>query len=173
MSLLVRVTRHLDAANAPHALIGAAALAIHGIARSTYDIDILTVDHRVLESVFWGPFRDEVTTVDIRRGDHDDPLAGVVRVSAATTRPVDVIVGRWRWQQRAIARASAMPDGPPVVAARDLVALKLYAGGTQDLWDVQALLSLPGAVDLVAAVDADADDLPADVRARWAELRRG
>jgi hypothetical protein len=42
MKLLDRVVRALLARNVPHALIGAAALAARGIARSTYDIDLLT-----------------------------------------------------------------------------------------------------------------------------------
>ncbi|MEO5822631.1 MAG: hypothetical protein ABIT71_19145 [Vicinamibacteraceae bacterium] len=171
MKLLDLVSRRLAAGNAPHALIGAAALAIHGIARSTYDVDLLTTDRGVLEPVFWDPLRADGASIDARRGDHDDPLAGVVRVSAAGARPVDVIVGKWRWQARAVERAERLPDGPLVVAARDLVALKLYAGGTQDLWDVQALLALPDASVLIAAVDDDLADLPLDVRARWAQLR--
>ncbi len=53
-----------------------------------------------------------------------------------------------------------------------LVLLKLYAGGTQDLWDVRALLELPEGPALVAQVDEDLADLPADMRARWIDVRR-
>ena len=41
-----------------------------------------------------------------------------------------------------------------VVRSRDLVLLKLYAGGTQDLWDVRELLQLPGRDRLMADVEA-------------------
>ena len=41
MILLDRVVAVLDDHDVPHALIGAAALAARGIARSTYDIDLL------------------------------------------------------------------------------------------------------------------------------------
>jgi hypothetical protein len=172
MTLLGRVCRLLEAAAVSHALIGAAALAARGVARSTYDVDLLTTDVRVLEAGFWAPLRAEGADVDIRRGDLDDPLRGVVRVTAASERPIDVVLGKGRWQARAVERAERPPDGPPVVAARDLVLLKLYAGGTQDLWDVRALLELPDRAGLVAEVDEDLLDLPADMRARWVDVLR-
>ena len=59
-----------------------------------------------------------------------------------------------------------------MVAARDLVLLKLYAGGTQDLSDVRALLELPGADRLSAEVEEDLRQMPGDMQARWADVRR-
>jgi hypothetical protein len=170
MSLLVRVCDLLDAAQIPHALIGAAALAARGVARSTYDIDVLTVDARVLTTDLWDGLRAAGIAVDILRGDVDDPLGGVVRVTAAGERPIDVILGKGRWQARAIERAERSAHGPPIVAARDLVLLKLYAGGTQDLWDVRALLELPEREALISQVGEDLADLPAAMRERWAEI---
>jgi hypothetical protein len=171
MTLLARVCQVLDGAQIAHALIGAAALAARGVARSTYDIDLLTTDGRVLGASLWNDLLAHSAGVDIERGDLDDPLVGVVRVSAAGQRPIDVIVGRGLWQERAIARAERPPVGPAVVAARDLILLKLYAGGTQDLWDVRALLELPHGGNLIADVDEDLADLAPDMRARWVELR--
>ena len=132
MTLLERVCRLLDGAQVAHALIGAAALAARGVARSTYDIDLLTTDVRVLTAALWDDLLAYGIRVDIERGDVDDPLGGVVRMTAADQRPVDVIVGKPRWQTRAIARAERPSVGPPVIAASDLILLKLYAGGTQD-----------------------------------------
>ena len=94
MTLLARVCELLDGAQVAHALIGAAALAARGVARSTYDIDLLTTDGRVLAAAFWDSLRAGGASVDVRRGDDEDPLAGVVRVTAAGDRPVDVIVGK-------------------------------------------------------------------------------
>jgi hypothetical protein len=172
MTLLARVSALLDAAGVSHALIGAAALAARGVARSTYDIDVLTTDGRVLAAALWEPLRAAGAGVDIQRGDLDDPLGGVIRLTAAGERPVDVVLGKGRWQARAVERADRTADGPPVVAARDLVLLKLYAGGTQDLWDVRALLELPERAALIAQVDEDLADLPADMRARWIDVQR-
>src|SRR5262245_33185475 len=114
MILLGRVVDLLASRQVPHALIGAAALAARGIARSTFDIDLLTTDPRVLSDDWWTPLGIENATVDVRRGDADDPLAGVVRIETPGDRPVDVVVGRHAWQARAVARAERAAAGPPV-----------------------------------------------------------
>jgi hypothetical protein len=171
MTLFDRVVALLRENGIAYALIGAAALAARGIARSTFDIDVLTVDGRVLDPALWDRLLAHHATIEIRRGDADDPLGGVVRLDAAGERPVDIILGRHTWHTRAIERAEQLPDGPPVVAARDLVLLKLYAGGTQDLWDVRELLQLPGAEQLVSEVGQDLAHLPAAMAERWSEVR--
>lgn len=169
MSTLARVCGALDGLGISHALIGAAALAAYGVARSTFDIDLLTADVRVLDRPTWQPLVDHGVAVEIRKGDADDPLGGVVRVSEASERPVDVIVGKHAWQARAVTRAQALPGGPRVVLARDLVLLKLYAGGPQDVWDVRQLLLQPDAEALIRDVTADVGLMGAEIRARWAE----
>lgn len=171
MTLLDRVTACLVRAGVGHALIGAAALAAHGIARSTYDIDLLATDARVLEAGFWDDLRREDIGIDVRCGDSEDPLRGVVRLDAPSQRPVDVIVGRHAWQARAVARAEHPAGGPPVVTALDLVLLKLYAGGTQDLWDVRELLRVPGTEALATLVTSELQALPRDMQHRWRELQ--
>ena len=150
-----------------HALIGAAALAARGVARSTYDIDLIISDPRVLEPQLWTPLREAGATVDIRRGDADDPLGGVVRIEAGTDRPVDLNLGKHDWHTRAVTRAEQLPGGPPVVLARDLVLLKLYAGGPQDIWDVRELLKQPDAETLFAGVSTDLVSLPAAMQDLW------
>lgn len=168
MIALERVRAALDLHHVPYALIGAAALAARGIARSTFDIDLLTTDVRALETTMWAGF--PAGEIDLRRGDLDDPLAGVIRITLGTDRPVDVIVGKHPWQSRAVARAELISGGPPVVLARDLVLLKLYAGGAQDLWDIRELLAL-GDASLVGDVTADLSALPADLQRRWESVR--
>lgn len=173
MTLLERVQQVLDAHGIAHALIGAAALAARGIARSTFDLDLLVADARVLSAELWKPVQAQGPLVDVRRGDAADPLGGVVRIEADGQRPVDVVLGKWAWQARALQRAEHVGGGPPVVAARDLVLLKLYAGGTQDLWDIRELLGLPDAAGLIAEVEDDLRGLAADLRTRWDAMRSG
>lgn len=167
MTLGDRVVTALDGRGIAHALIGAAALAAFGVARSTLDIDLLTLDPRVLEPGLWTPFRAAGVDIDIRRGDADDPLAGVVRISMVGDRPVDIILGRHAWQRRAVERALQLPDRSKAVQARDLVLLKLYAGGTQDLWDIRQLVAALEGTSLVTDVAGDLGDLPAEARALW------
>lgn len=171
MTLLERITAELHAASVPCALIGAAALAAAGVPRSTYDIDLLTTDPRVLRDEMWAGLRASGILVDIRRGDPDDPLAGVVRFERGDDRPVDLIVGRHGWQDEIVRRAAQAGPAPAVVRPPDLVLLKLYAGGDQDLWDVRALLDLPGAAAWIVEIEAALADLPAAMRRRWTAVR--
>lgn len=171
MTLGHRVMAALDESGIAHALIGAAALAAAGVARSTLDLDLLTLNSRVLDSGPWAPFRAAGVEVEIRRGDFDDPLGGVVRLSVVDERPVDVILGRHAWQGRAVDRARRLPTGERVIQASDLILLKLYAGGTQDLWDIQQLLQIDSS--LAGGVESDLGDLPADARRLWGQVKPG
>jgi len=111
--------------------------------------------------------------VSIQRGGADDPLAGVIRVTAAGDSPIDVVVGRAGWQDAAIGRATVRTiEGVavPVVTATDLILLKLYAGGPQDAWDVEQLLSSGDRSMLVATVEAALPILPKDAQRVWARI---
>lgn len=171
MTLAARVAALLDQARVTHAVVGAAALAAAGVVRSSLDLDLLTLDDRVLDRGFWAGLAAAGVDVEVRRGDPDDPLAGVVRATAEGERPVDLIVGRHAWQHRAVARARALPGGQRVVLPRDLVLLKLYAGGAQDLWDIRQLLALPTGTALVAEVEEDLPVLPPSAAALWHSVR--
>ena len=153
--------------------IGAAALAFHGISRSTFDQDILVTDARVLDEAFWRQLETSVH-VDVRRGDAADPLAGVVRLRQDGERDVDLVVGRHGWQEEILARAELVPNsnGLRVVRAADLVLLKLYAGGSQDRWDIEQLIALDDSGSLVREVESRLSELPQQCTPAWAKLRR-
>ncbi|HEX2164326.1 MAG TPA: nucleotidyltransferase [Thermoanaerobaculia bacterium] len=124
---IAALSERLEAAGVPFAVIGAAAMSARGFPRQTLDFDLLVTDRRVLEGRFW---EGVGTAAEIRVGDGDDPLAGVVRFA----RPaVDVIVGRFRWQGEALARATRLQVGGralPVATLGDLILLKLHAGAS-------------------------------------------
>jgi hypothetical protein len=170
-SLLRRVHERLADGGITHALIGAAALAIHGISRSTFDQDLLVMDRRALDPTMWAGLADGAD-VDIRQGDDEDPLAGVVRVVSSGERDVDIIVGRHGWQRRIIDDA-VLRDTPagsiPVASPEGLVLLKLYAGGPQDLWDIEQLRTV-GSPALDAVVNRHVASLPDYARETWTRL---
>jgi len=173
-SLLAIVVCHLNNRRIPHALIGAAALAVHGVARSTFDLDLLTTDVRVLEADFWRGLGDARVSVKVRPGDADDPLAGVVRIEAAGERALDVVVGRGGWQDAVVDRSEPVDLEDvvlPVVRASDLILLKLYAGGSQDAWDIEQLLASQDRRRLIADVEGGIADLPAAARTMWDHVR--
>lgn len=175
MSLLGRVTAELVRLGAPHALIGAAALAIHGVSRSTHDLDLLATEPACLDPRQWSDLSQEGIVVEVRKGDSGDPLAGVVRFTAREERPVDLVVGKARWQTLALARAErhALIDVElPVLQASDLILSKLFAGGPQDAWDVAQLLATPDGARLRGEVEERLADLPTASAALWRQISR-
>lgn len=172
MTLLQRVSAVLTRAGVGHALIGASALAVHGVLRATVDQDLLCTERAPLAASFWNALEGEGVEVTVRRGDALDPLAGVVVCKAAGERPIDVVVGKHAWQKRAIERAEpGDPGSPPVVRLVDLILLKLFAGGPQDAWDVQQLLATDAGSGAVAEVERELGVLPAESMALWQTLR--
>lgn len=178
MSLLAAVSGLLDERHVRYALIGAGALAVHGISRSTLDQDLLVVDPVVFDAALWAALPKATpsgsTRCDIRRGDADDPLLGVVRITADSERDVDVIVGRHPWQRDVLRRSHEVRiDGRSIHVATpaDLVLLKLYAGGTQDRWDIEQLLALDAGAAIATQVETSLSALPARCRELWIKLR--
>jgi hypothetical protein len=169
MTALAGVVNRLQSAGIPFALVGASAMAAHGVSRATADIDLMTIDTRVLTPGFW----QGATGVDVRRGDHDDPLAGVVRISAPGQPTVDVIVGRHGWQRRLLRSTGVVRlDGVelPVLDRPGLILMKLYAGGPQDGWDIEQLLA--GADEsTVSGVEEMLPELPPDAVHFWRRIR--
>jgi hypothetical protein len=175
VTLLARVVSHLREREIPCALIGADAMAAHGVMRATIDQDLLAVDARALEPATWSALEQSGCIVDIRRGDSTDPLRGVVRITHTDSdRPLDLVVGRYEWQADAITRAKPIQfddTSVPVVTTVDLVLLKLYAGGSQDAWDIERLLAGPDGAALRAQVDAHVSVLPRRSVELWTRLK--
>jgi hypothetical protein len=175
LGLLRDLSAFLAARSVPHALVGAAALAVHGVSRSTFDADLFTTDISVLSAGAWGALRERGVGVDTRLGDYDDPLAGVVRFSLVGQRSVDLVVGRHPvWQKGVLARAKRIRFGEvelPVATPADLVLLKLFAGGSQDAWDIEQLLAAVGADAVTTSVEAALPGLPPEAAALWVRIR--
>ena len=172
--LLARVTAVLDRLGVRYALIGAGALAVHGVARSTFDLDLLTTNQAVLNPAVWADLTaDRSVHVDVRHGDANDPLAGIVRVEMPDELEIDVVVGRWGWQTEAIGRSRPVLVAGlelPVVGAADLILLKLYAGGSQDRWDIEQLLAGDDRQALTAEVESRLGSLPIETHHAWARI---
>lgn len=79
-------------------------MAAHGVSRSTFDTNLFTVDPTVLVEGMWQALVQHGFAIDIRRGDDDDPLLGVVRC-IHEEHAIDLVVGRAAWQREVIARA--------------------------------------------------------------------
>lgn len=128
---------HLADKGVPFVLIGAVALAAHGVARYTADVDLLTLDPSVLRPSFWTGF--DGPAPELRVGDAEDPLAGVARIPLVPQH--DLIVGKSAGARLALAHPESRSGLPcPVAVPLALLALKAEAGAPQDAHDARALL---------------------------------
>jgi hypothetical protein len=170
MSLSTRAIAHLERAGVSCAVIGGVALGAHGIARATLDTDVLVADAIVLSASFW-PRRKTMPVPTIRRGDADDPLVGVASLRTDGEQ-VDVIVGRGAWMSAMLTRRVWIGTGRsrlPIVDRADLVLLKLYAAGPQDLLDVRLLLQADSK-GLRRAVESRLPVAPRSLASVWRKL---
>ncbi len=116
-------------------MIGGSALAVHGYARFTVDVDILTMDDCVLNAQFW----DIQNPPEIRKGDWDDPLRGVVRFHSEPG--LDLIIGAGHAMRFAVNTAEMHALlGWRVATPLGMVLLKLEAGGPMDRSDIIGLV---------------------------------
>ena len=173
VSLLARVVHVLEQNEIAFAMIGAAAMAAHGVSRSTYDTDLFSVGEAALDARIWQALEADGIDIDVRCGDDDDPLLGVVRCTQAD-QTIDLVVGRSQWQSEVIARATpthVFALNLPIATIEDLIVLKLYAGGIQDRWDIEQLLASGGAAIGLTEIDTRLHRLPEHCQALWRQLR--
>jgi cobalamin biosynthesis Mg chelatase CobN len=143
------------------ALIGAAALAIHRYTRGTEDIDLaVAVDPYSKLAALESELATAGLHTRLRLPDDDDPLGGVLSVSApgAGESQFDVVEvvnfvnpahASINPAAGAIARARQLPGSPlRCVTVGDLVALKLYAGSLADHADIVELIARNAEADL-------------------------
>ena len=175
MSLLAETVSVLREERIDHALIGAGAMALHGVSRATVDVDLLTVDTRTLQVALWSGFEARDVSVRVLKGDSDDPLAGSVRLVAGGSDIVDVVVGRYKWQAEILASSPVLSVGEieiPVAHPAGLVLLKLHAGGPKDAWDITSLAETHEQwATIVDDVDRLVDRLPLESQRLWKRLR--
>lgn len=158
----------LDRGGVAWCVIGGCALAAHGYARFTADIDLLTMDGRVLEAAFW----EGGELPELRVGDWEDPLRGVVRFHSEPE--IDLIVGVGHAMRFAVKSAVVHPAlRVPVATPLALVLLKLEAGGPVDRSDIVGLADTRrqlGDDAWLAEIPQHIDLLSEEARACYADL---
>ena len=162
---------HLDRRRVRWCVIGGLALAAHGYARHTSDIDLLTMETRVLGDPFW---KGLAHAVEIHAGDSDEPLAGRVRWISAP--PHELFVGRGFAMQLAVDSAAYDPIlAAPVATPAALMLLKLEHGAPHDVSDVRALAAVQtvlGRPDWRPIVEQHVDRLSHAARDTWRRVER-
>ena len=145
--LLLDVLELLSKLEVPHAVIGAFAVAFYGVPRFTDAADAAvwlggtSISGRDLVERLSGlGYR-----VEFRRGDPDDPISAIVLIEDQFENRVDLVLGIRGMDSKAVERCTSgqLLDYPVrILGVEDLITMKLFAGGTQDLEDVQGILQV-------------------------------
>lgn len=122
-------------------LVGGIALRAYMPERMTLDIDILVHERDAIavRDAFLRAGYRVVGQLSIGGFSVQSPLADAM--------PIDVLARADAWLEDALAHPAADPAGYPVLARPYLLLLKLQAGRTQDLADIQRLLAGTTAVE--------------------------
>lgn len=165
-----RITDYLNEMGIQHAVIGAVALAVHGAPRYSADIDLMVLDKEVLNPNFWAG--SALRPCEIRRGDWDDPIAGLVKFPTSPgDTPTELVIGKGYAASLALNTAEENHDLEcPVVSPLGLALLKLEAGGTKDIHDLLALDEAQRVLtrwDLTNAVEPHLFSLSRDAMKAW------
>lgn len=174
--LLERIAQRLRGLEIEVVVIGATAMAAHGVSRSTLDVDLFTIDARALRDDSWTELRRESIDVELRHGEVSDPLRGVVRFEHHRDRPVDLIVGHGGWQERVFADPTMVRFGATALSVANplaLVLLKLFADGPQDRSDIRQLVAGDASGTLTARVEEAIESLPGMFRESWSRIELG
>jgi hypothetical protein len=152
--LLENASKELHA-SIQFALIGGLAVAAWGVIRATQDIDVLAnsdptplVNTRLRNELKDFLDRNGCQT-EWRVGDADDPIPLLLRVNLPQIFGdigADILWAHKHWQQEALHRSVAIEvlnRRVNILHPEDLILMKLDAGGPQDLFDVEQMLSAP------------------------------
>lgn len=150
--LLLDVVRVLTSKKIDYAVIGAIAASVHGAVRASMDADVvlsLAVQRAadLARECEAAGFRTELT-----RGDFDDPIPGLLRLSDAYGNRVDLLIGLRGMEPEAFSRAVSIPfrgDVLKFIGREDFIAMKVFAGGPMDIVDAKrALAAGDGSLDM-------------------------
>jgi hypothetical protein len=150
--LLLDVIELLAKDRIEYAVIGAIAASVHGAVRASMDADVVlslaAQKAGALEKVFTAAgFRTELT-----RGEFDDPIPAMLRLSDSYGNRVDLLLGLRGMEAATFSRTVEVPfQGEKLrfISREDFIAMKVFAGGPMDLADAsRALVAARGALDL-------------------------
>ncbi|MBM4395120.1 MAG: nucleotidyltransferase family protein [Deltaproteobacteria bacterium] len=141
---LMGIASELDRAGVPYALVGGMALAVHGAARATTDIDLLVLPSdadRAVAAARARGFTCETFPMTFRDGTE---IRRVTRVVGEESLTLDLMLVNPALEPAwASAEVVATDQGPLRVISREaLIRMKVAAGRARDLADVERLEDL-------------------------------
>lgn len=150
LTLAVELGKVLEAANLPYAIGGALALGIHGVSRSTQDVDVnIFVEADRLDALL-AVLQANGVQVDAPKARTEGVTEGVFFCWAGTTR-IDVFLPSIDLSWEALrTRVSATVQGTPIwfLSAELLACFKLLFYRPKDLIDLERLVATASQLDV-------------------------
>ena len=141
--LLLDAVAVLSAEGIEYAVVGAMAGSVHGVVRASLDADaIMSLATQKLRDI-QKRFIAAGFETELRYGDVDDPIAAMLVLTDRHENRVDLLVGLRGLEFAAFARAVDVPfQGQTlrVIGREDFIAMKIFAGGPQDLSDARHVI---------------------------------
>lgn len=145
--LLLDAVDVLKAQGIPYAVVGALAASVHGAIRGSADADVL-IGASVQEATrIDQAFRKAGFQSVLSRGDPQDDIPAVIRLTDTFGNRVDVLVGLRGLDSKAFSRTLEVPfHGSTLhfIGREDFIAMKVFAGGPIDLADAANALAAAG-----------------------------
>jgi hypothetical protein len=145
--LLLDVVERLLHHGIDYAVIGAIAASVHGIVRASFDADALVSVTRPQLKTLASEFAAVGLRTELREGDLDDPIPALLALSDSHGNRVDLLGGLRGLEPAAFTRTIEVPfQGATmrVVGREDFIAMKVFAGGPQDLADARHAILIAG-----------------------------
>jgi predicted nucleotidyltransferase len=149
--LLLDVIDVLTHERVDYAVIGALAAAVYGAIRASVDADALVSLTVARLSNLSQVFKKKPFTVELRRGNPDDPIPAMLIIGDRHQNRVDLLGGLRGLDPQTLSRAIEVPfsgSAIRVVSREDFIAMKCFAGRPQDLEDARIALRTAERLDL-------------------------
>ena len=143
--LMLDVADVLVRQDVSYAVVGAMAAAVHGVVRASLDADALVLLQVREAASLRRSFDAAGFITELRIGDPDDPIPALLDLRDAHGNRVDLLIGLRGLDPQALSRAVAvgfLGGVLRIIGREDLIAMKVFAGGPQDLSDARAALQL-------------------------------
>ena len=148
---LLDVVDLLSELSVRYAVVGAFGASYYGVPRATADADTVVwlqgsgnSDHDVKNHLLAAGY-----SVELKRGDIDDPIFKSLLVKDQHENRMDILLGIRGMDPEAPDRCvsgSLLGSSIRIMGAEDLIAMKIFAGGIQDLEDVRGILQVSGSI---------------------------
>lgn len=145
--LLLDVISVLSKQKIPYAIIGAFAASFYGVVRASLDADaVISLTGTNIEANNLVDIFDRVgLNIKHQKGDIDDPIAEVLKITDKYDNQVDLIIGIKGMEANAFSRTvSTLFLGRRIciIGVEDFIAMKIFAGSPKDIDDANGALKI-------------------------------